>query len=50
MENIKTMRVKDLKKELSKYDDELDICITFALVPEDEKRSSFNTSCNIQNI
>ena len=36
MENIKTMKVKDLKKELSKYDDELDICITFALVPEDE--------------
>lgn len=36
MENIKTMKVKDLKKELSKYDDELDIIIRFALDEEDD--------------
>ena len=36
MGNIKTMKVKDLKKELSKYDDELDIIIRFALDKEDD--------------
>lgn len=44
MENIKIMKVKDLKKELNKYDDELDICITFALVPEDENGHHYRSS------